>query len=469
MENIIDILNLSTQPFNFFPLAFVEPILGLPVSNLIFFCGFTVTCLGIVGKIPPWINLNHFQRTVLTFFGITILTFASVLIVYNTFLSKDSIKDGPPPIVSPENLKENLKKDARKILRKQGKNGIDQAKEKFLEAKKIDPEDPEISYYLGWLDDLNYSLFKKGECQSASERYEETMELFKNKQPQNNIGKEMVIEIGHFLSNRDTEHGRAIKLYNKYILDKSNELSDPVNYMALVSRGMAFFWLKEYGKSGEDFEDALAEESSNQVAYNRGSIYAMNRNYNKAINYYEAAIYGGKVKLIFHGDKEVTIPGDFNFDEARRDIGFALLLKEDSNEQQYEKALYQFQEAIKVRKGNKESPNYSTYIGKGIAQYFLGDVNQAKNTLKEVPETSPYSNTAKRYLNRINTCESSNQKQCVNHVREIQEDIADTSVFPILTSKGISTMFGNVTVHESDKLDEVIYLEHNALYKGPCK
>ncbi|MCL2932798.1 MAG: hypothetical protein MGG11_11215 [Trichodesmium sp. MAG_R03] len=100
----------------------------------------------------------------------------------------------------------------------------------------------------------------------------------------------MVIEIGHFLSNRDTEHDRAIKLYNKYILDKSNELSDPVNYMALVSRGIAFFWLKEYGKSGKDFEDTLAEESSNQVAYNRGSIYAITRNYNKAINYYKAII-----------------------------------------------------------------------------------------------------------------------------------------------------------------------------------
>lgn len=165
----------------------------------------------------------------------------------------------------------------------------------------------------------------------------------------------------------------------------------------------------------------------------------------------------------------MTIPGDFNFDEARRDIGVALLLKEDSNEQQYENALYEFQEAIKVRKDNKESPNYSTYIGKGIAQYFLGDVNQAQNTLQEVPETSPYSNAAKRYFNKINTCESSNQKQCVNHVREIQEDIANISVIPILTDQGISTMFGNVIVHESDKLDKVLELEHDALYKGPCK
>ena len=54
-------------------------------------------------------------------------------------------------------------------------------------------------------------------------------------------------------------------------------------------------------------------------------------------------------------------------------------------------------------------------------------------------------------------------------MREIQEYIANISVIPILTDQGISTMFGNVTVHESDKLDKVIDLKHNALYKGPCK
>ena len=68
-----------------------------------------------------------------------------------------------------------------------------------------------------------------------------------------------------------------------------------------------------------------------------------------------------------------------------------------------------------------------------------------------------------------NCVSPTNQKQCVNHVREIQEDIANISVIQILSDQGISTMFGNVTVHESDKLDKVIVLEHNALYKGPCK
>ncbi|GGA10762.1 hypothetical protein CYANOKiyG1_23710 [Okeania sp. KiyG1] len=232
---------------------------------------------------------------------------------------------------------------------------------------------------------------------------------------------------------------------------------------------MGYFWLKEYAMSGKDFEDALAEKPSNQVTYNRGSVYAMSGNYNKAINYYKAAIYGGKVKLILHNYKEVTIPGDLNFDEARRDFGFALLLNQDSNEKEYKNALDEFEEAIRVKKDNEELSNYSAYIGKGIAQYFLGDVEQAKITLKEVPESSQYKDTAKRYLEKINTCESSNQKQCVNNVKGIKEDISNISMVPILTSQGISSMFGNVTVHESDKLDNVLSLEHNALYKGPCK
>ena len=209
-----------------------------------------------------------------------------------------------------------MKEQARDILKNEGKFGIDRAKEKFLKAKKADLENPEISYYLGWLDDLNYSLFKKGKCQSTSKRYEETMELFEKKPPKNNTGQEMVIEIGHFLSNQDEEHGRAIELYDKYVLDKSNKLSNPINYMALVSIGMAYFWLKEYASSATDFENALAEKPSNQVAYNYGSVYAINCNYTKAIDYYKAAIYGGKVKLILHKNKEVTIPSDLNFDEA---------------------------------------------------------------------------------------------------------------------------------------------------------
>ncbi|MGD1703073.1 tetratricopeptide repeat protein [Dapis sp. BLCC M229] len=149
------------------------------------------------------------------------------------------------------------------------------------------------------------------------------------------------------------------------------------------------------------------------------------------------------------------------------------MLNQDSNEkenkQEYKKALYEFTEAIRVRKDNEESPNYPAYIGKGITLYFLGDVNQAKNNLEEVPESSPYSDTAKRYLKKINTCESSNQKQCVKNVNDIKEDISDVILVPILTSKGISSMFGNVTVHESNKLDKVLELEHNALYKGLCK
>ncbi|MEM1168050.1 MAG: tetratricopeptide repeat protein [Cyanobacteria bacterium P01_H01_bin.35] len=309
----MDILNLNTQLFNFFPLAFVNGILNSPVINLVFLCAIGAIFIAIVGNFKDWFKLNTLERWVAAFVGGFLLALA--LYFYNQPPTGDSSSTvAPSPTVSPtENNKsptdnpttmvdpsppvspENLKEKARDILRKDGKFGIDKAKEIFLEAKQIDSEDPEISYYLGWLDDLNYSLFKKGECESASDRYKETMELFEKRPPQNKIGKEMVIEIGHFLSNRDTKHREAIDLYDEYVLDKSNKFSDPITYMALVSRGMAYFWLKdsnnqEYAISATDFENALAEKPSSQVAYNRGSVYAMDRNYNKAINYYRAAL-----------------------------------------------------------------------------------------------------------------------------------------------------------------------------------
>ncbi|NEQ86557.1 MAG: tetratricopeptide repeat protein [Moorea sp. SIO2I5] len=200
----------------------------------------------------------------------------------------------------------------------------------------------------------------------------------------------------------------------------------------------------------------------------------MYSNYPKAISWYKSAIYGGKVKLIHHDNKEIAVPGDPKLDEARRDLGFALLLNENSNEsnetrqERYEDALDEFKEAIKVREENGESPNYSAYVGKGLAYYFLQDFDSAKSTLREVPEDDPYGNVAKRYLNKIDKCESSGQSKCVNYVSEIN-DIRNIDEFSILTSKdGISRMFGNVTVHE-EELDQVLALEHAALYKGPCK
>ena len=135
----------------------------------------------------------------------------------------------------------------------------------------------------------------------------------------------------------------------------------------------------------------------------------------------------------------------------------------------YTEALGEFNEAIEINKNNHDnngdSINYYAYVGKGIAEFLLRDIETAKLTLGKVPENDLYSDIAKRYLMKIEQCESSDQSKCVDHLNNLT--LSDMVTHPILTGDGISRMFGNVTVHE-EELDPVLSLEHKAMYKGPC-
>ena len=370
---------------------------------------------------------------------------------------------------------DELKEEAWKHLKRYKKKGIAHAKSLFVKAAEIAPNDFQIAYSIAWLDHLNYSLkhdsdyipYEESKCLPAHVRYSKPVELLQKNPPQDTLGKEMVVEIGHMYSNQDLDHKKAIYFYDQYILTDEFDISHPVVYMGLVSRGMANFWLKEYVQAGLDFEKALAQKPSNQVAYNQGSIFAMTGNYDKAIQWYKAAIYGGTVELATQRDKKIQLSGESNLYKARRDLGFAFLLNYKSDEtnsekhKRYEKARKEF-EIVKDLARNKDLAN----IGLGIVEYFEGDIEAAKTSLKNIPQESPYNDTADRYLQKIEGCQLANQK-CVHHFQEFY-DLSDITIKPILTSRGISRMFGNVTVHEDDSLDPVLALEHASLYKGPC-
>ena len=370
---------------------------------------------------------------------------------------------------------DKLKQQAWEYLERDKKKGIPRAKSLFVKAEKIAPNDFQIAYSIAWLDHLNYSLkddpdytpYEESKCQPAHVRYSKAVDLLEKNPPLDRLGKEMVVEIGHMYSNQDLNHKKAIYFYDKYILTDGFDISDPVVYMALVSRGMANFWLKEYTESQLDFQKALAQKPSNQVAYNQGSIFAMHRNYDKAIEWYKAAIYGGTVNLSTQGDKKIQLSGESNLYKARRDLGFALLLNYKSNEtdserrERYKKARKEF-EIVKKFARKKDLAN----IGLGIVQYFEKDIEAAKTSLKKVQKESSYKRIASRYLQKIDQCQSDGQK-CPHHFQKFY-DVSDISIKPILTSQGISQMFGNITIHEDDNLSAALAVGHSSLYKGSC-
>ncbi|MEM9272247.1 MAG: hypothetical protein AAGA80_04680 [Cyanobacteria bacterium P01_F01_bin.143] len=397
-----------------------------------------------------------------------------------------------------EKRAQELKDKARDILLNKERHGIEEARTKFKEAKALTPEDPQIAYYLAWLDDLDYSLslennnndksYTKVACENPSKRYEEAMKLFSEYPPEDNISRQMVIEIGHYLSNKEPRkggHDKAIDLYDKYILEISDDISVPVTHMALVSRGMAYFWKgspEDLLESYDDFRKAILntpynqDKPSNQIAYNIGSVFAMmstgKYDYQKSIEWYRLAIEGGTVSIKDpqkDSNVQIVIDGDPKLDKAYRDLGFALLLNEkDKNDrkERYENALEKFENAIQIVEEKNESPNYLAYIGKGIAQYFTEDSKKALETLKFIEEGKPYYEYADFYIKKIEKCESSTKK-CLNSQSEITH-LQKLNSISILTDQGIARLFGNVTIHEN-VLDNVLEIEHDVLYKGPCK
>ena len=74
-------------------------------------------------------------------------------------------------------------------------------------------------------------------------------------------------------------------------------------------------------------------------------------------------------------------------------VSFALLLDKKSKrdpKDRYTEALGEFNEAIEINKNNHDnngdSINYYAYVGKGIAEFLLRDIETAKLTLGKVPE-----------------------------------------------------------------------------------
>jgi len=385
---------------------------------------------------------------------------AWLIVIFSPLLSQTFDDLGQP---------ETLKREAREILLDRGKSGIDDARSKFEEAQEYDPEDPQLEYYLRWLDELDFYLNGKGSCENASTRYGRARRLLIGSNLNDSISREMLIEIGHYLSNRDLAHDEAIKLYN-LLLNKDPDFNKPVSYMALVSRGMANFWKKEYGTAQRDFEKALSLQASEQVAYNLGSVYAMYKNYPKAIEWYKAAISGGTQKLESLG-KAVELQGNSHFPRARRDLGFAILLNQSQGESdearkdRYTSALKEFRQASR---NLKKAEDFSAHIGQGISLFLLNRPAEAQEALSQVPDESSYKWIADVYDKKAEQCASRGLADCIDSYSSETSEVRAYASEPFPQSDGIRAMFGNVTVHDDKDADPLLGLEHAALYVGPC-
>jgi tetratricopeptide (TPR) repeat protein len=197
---------------------------------------------------------------------------------------------------------------------------IDSAIADLTQARELEPDNPQVVFYLSYLEEFrDLVIHDRPKCLSASDRYEEAIQLY---QPWDKITAAdlpIVLELGNFLVNREQNYQTAIKLFDAAIA------LDPNIAQAWSGKATAQFLAKDYFNAQESFNRALAlNPDSYKLKYNLGSLWAKLGNYAKASEFYAQA-----TKL------------EPNFAVAWRDLGLSLYLQD-----RYQEAALAFTQII---------------------------------------------------------------------------------------------------------------------------
>lgn len=205
------------------------------------------------------------------------------------------------------------------------KQSLEQVAENFNQASALSPNDPQIAFYKAFVLDFQDFVLNatNATCVPASERYAETIKLYEQVDDITPDSHNLFIlnELGHFLINRDKDYKTAISLYKKVAQDHP-QVED-----VLMSKATAQLLDKDYFGAKESFEAVLAiNPESYQIKYNLGSLWAQLENYDEAIKYYEDITQN---------------PSTANFYYAWRDQGIAyyFLGRKNDAKQAFQQAL----------------------------------------------------------------------------------------------------------------------------------
>ena len=186
-------------------------------------------------------------------------------------------------------------------------DSINNAVADFNRVRELEPNNPRAAFYQSYLQEFKDIVVKKIQpCLPVKDRYRAAIELY---QPWNKIAKSdipIILELGHFLINREQDYQTATKIFNAAIEFDHNIVQ------AWSSKGTAQFLAKDYFNARVSFNRALAlNPNSHKIKYNLGSLWAKLGNYRKASELYKQATE--------------TEP---NFAVAWRDLGLSLYLQD---------------------------------------------------------------------------------------------------------------------------------------------
>lgn len=212
---------------------------------------------------------------------------------------------------------------------------------------------------------------------------------------------ELMVQQGIDLYNRQDYNG-AVKTFNDILAQDSN------NYLAYNARGTAYIKLEKYDQAIADYSKAITLHPLFADAYyNRGRAYRLIKKYDQAIVELNRAIQlsptefgyraNGNIGLIYHQqglyDKALeAFATAISYDDSKADT-YYLRGETYTVMRNYEAAIQDYQAAI------SRFPNYSqAYQGLGYAYYKTEQFEQAQEALHKAAEMSPNSPAAHFYL-----------------------------------------------------------------------
>ena len=197
---------------------------------------------------------------------------------------------------------------------------IDSAIADLTQVREIEPDNPQAAFYLSYLQEFQDLVIRQQpKCLPVSDRYQETIQLYQPWDKLTEADIPIVMELGHFLVNREQNYQTAIQIFNAVLK------FDPNIAQAWSGKATAQFLAKDYFNAQASYNRALAlDPDSHRLKYNLGSLWAKLGNYAKASELYDQA-----TKL------------EPNFAVAWRDLGLSLYLQD-----RYQEAALAFTQII---------------------------------------------------------------------------------------------------------------------------
>lgn len=212
---------------------------------------------------------------------------------------------------------------------------------------------------------------------------------------------ELMVQQGINLYNRQDYTG-AIKTFNDILAQDSN------NFLAYNARGTAYVELENYDQAIADFSKAISLHPLFADAYyNRGRTYRMLKKFDQAITDLNRSVesapteFGyranGNIGLIYHQQGEYAkaleaFATAISFDGSKADT-YYLRGETYTATENYEAAISDYQAAL------SRFPNYNqAYQGLGYASYKTAQFDQAREALNKALEISPNNPITHFYL-----------------------------------------------------------------------